>query len=177
MLPLIAKTRENPNVASGKFSHTEKECWRNPENKGKGRVTKSSQTNEKGGRKGNEHAKVGKEPTSADEEDEANKANVTHVPMDKNDEVDFSTYPWIADSAATSHICAQCNAFVDYWPIPSKEITGLGDKVTTTYGRGTVVIDSRVKDRSLRLCLPNMLYVPEARENLISLGCINAVGG
>ena len=161
----------------GKFGHTEKECWRNPENKGKGCMTKSGQTNEKGGCKGNERAKVGKEPTSTDEEDKANKAYVTHVPMDENDKVDFSTYPWIADSATTSHICTQCDAFIDYRPIPSKEITGLGDKVTTAYSRGMVVIDSRVEDRSLCLCLPNMLYVPEACENLISLGHINAVGG
>ena len=76
----------------GKFGHTEKEYWWNPENKGKGGVTKGGQTNGKGGHKGKERTKVGKEPASADEEDEANKAYVTHVPMDKNDKVDFSTY-------------------------------------------------------------------------------------
>ena len=101
---------------------------------------------------------------------------VTVSVVDDN-EVEFSCYSWIADSGATTHICTQQNAFENYTKLPKKEIKGLGDRPVITYGQGTVTLSSRVNNQIIKVHLTDTLYVPEARENIISLRRIDSIGG
>ena len=101
------------------------------------------------------------------------RAFTAHVPVVNDNEVKFSCYSWITDSGTTTHICTQQNAFENYTNLPKKEIKGLGDRPVTAYGQGTVILSSCVNNQIIKVHLTDMLYVPEARENIISLGCIN----
>ena len=165
----------------GKFGHRSQDCWRNPLNKGKGRVTKNKRdTQGASSSKGKERAQVATEESSDSDSDDLPKAFASIVTVDENDEADvaeFSAYSWIADSGATTHICAQRNAFSEYTELPKKEVQGLGNKSVTAHGRGTVTIKGQINRHTVQIWLKNTLYVPEARENLISLGRIDSVGG
>ena len=109
-------------------------------NKGKGRTTKGSQDHVKSSQKGKEKAHVTTEQSDDDEGSE--KAFMANV-VDENT-YDFSAYSWIANSAATSHICAQQDAFTDYQLLPQTTIKGIGDKTVTAEGCGTVVLISHI---------------------------------
>jgi hypothetical protein len=108
------------------------------------------------------------------------KAFASSVTIDENkdgEEAEFSVYSWIADSGATTHICSHQSAFIKFAPIPEKEIQGLGNKPVSAYGKGTVILSSRIDNHIIEIWLNNTLYVPEAQANLISLGRIDSVGG
>ena len=74
---------------------------------------------------------------------------------------DFATYSWIADSAATSHICAQWDTFTDYQSLPWTAIKGIDDRTVTTEEHGTVVLISCIDGAVSWTQLPEILYVPE----------------
>ena len=109
------------------------------------------------------------------------KAFTAHVlVVDNNseaDEAEFSAYSWIGDSGATSHICAKWDAFTDYCELAKKTIRGLGDKPITVYRIGTVFIVCHTDSRDVTTRLHDVLHIPEAHENLLSLGRIDGVGG
>ena len=133
-----------------KLGHKADECWRNPANKGKGRTTKHKE-NRASSSKGKERAQVAKEEDDTDSDTEKlPKAFATCVTITENkeaEEAEFSVYSWIADSGATTHICAHQSAFSDYTPIPKREVQGLGNKPVSAYGKGTVTLLSRIDNR------------------------------
>jgi hypothetical protein len=51
-------------------------------------------------------------------------------------------YDWLADSATTSHITHQWEAFTSYTPLGNSPITGVGGKKVLIAGRGTIELDS-----------------------------------
>jgi len=164
-----------------KFGHKGEECWRNPLNKGKGRVTKNvGRDHSKSDQKGKQRANITTEDTDSDTES-LDKAFTAHVKVIDNeeeaDEAEVSVYSWIADSGATSHICAERDAFSNYQELPQKVVKGLGDKPVTACGKGTVTVLSRIENRVTKIRLLEALYVPEARDNLLSLGRIDRAGG
>ena len=61
--------------------------------------------------------------------------------------------------------------------LPERIVKGLGDKPVSALGQGTVTIHTYIDSRATRLRLTNTLHVPEARENLLSLGRIDNTGG
>ena len=128
-----------------KLGHKADECWRNPANKGKGRTTKHKE-NRTSSSKGKERAQVAKEEDDTDSDTEKlPKAFATCVTITENkeaEEAEFSVYSWIADSGATTHICAHQSAFSDYTPIPKRGVQGLGNKPVSAYGKGTVTLSS-----------------------------------
>ena len=71
----------------------------------------------------------------------------------------------------------QWNAFENYTKLPKKEIKGLGDRPVTGYGQGTITLSSRVNNQIIKVHLTDTLYVSEARENIISLRCIDSIRG
>jgi len=79
-------------------------------------------------------------------------------------------YDWLADSATTSHICNNREAFITYSPIKNMPITGVGNLKAHTKGWGTVQLRSHYKGHSYILQLEDVLYVPDNRNNLLSLG-------
>ena len=64
--------------------------------------------------------------------------------MREAEEAEFSAYSWIADSGATTHICAQRDAFTEYTALPECIVKGLGDKPVSALGQGTVTIHTYI---------------------------------
>jgi hypothetical protein len=79
-------------------------------------------------------------------------------------------YNWLADSATTSHVCNQREAFTSFHPLTATKVTGVGNLVTKAEGRGTVELTSWCNGHKYILQLENVLYIPNNRNNLISLG-------
>jgi len=97
--------------------------------------------------------------------------------MSKASEADLSAYSWIIDSGATTHICANLEAFTTYQSTPRKTVKGLGNKPVVARGQGTILLRTCIDDKQYMLHLTRVLYVPEARQNLISVGRIDSAGG
>ena len=159
----------------GRFGHKGEECWKNPANRGKGRISKNKDKGPSAS-KGKERANVTKNDSESDTES-LDRAFTAHISVVDDNEVEFSCYSWIADSGATTHICAQRNTFENYTKLPKKEIKGLGDRPVTAYGQGTITLSSRVNNQIIKVHLTDTLYVPEAHENIISLRHIDSIGG
>ena len=69
-------------------------------------------------------------------------------------------YDWLADTATTSHITHQREAFTDYTPMGNSFITGVGGKEAIIMGRGTVELKSTCNNTEYILPLENVLHVP-----------------
>ena len=79
---------------------------------------------------------------------------------------------WLADSACSSHISTQRSYFSEYAPISNHFIKGLGNQPVT--GIGTMKLISNVDGKACTITLKDVLYVPKAPHNLISLGRITS---
>ena len=53
--------------------------------------------------------------------------------MNGNDEC-VLYYDWLADSATTSHVMNQCNAFMSYQPIQDTAVSGVGNMKVSAEG-------------------------------------------
>ena len=51
-------------------------------------------------------------------------------------------YHWLADSATTSHIANQREAFITYKPLTGKTVVGVGNNKANVEGRGTIELES-----------------------------------
>jgi hypothetical protein len=69
-------------------------------------------------------------------------------------------YDWMADSATSSHVTHQHEAFTTYTPITNKLVTCVGGKEAIIAGQGTVELISTCKGQSYTLLLENVLHVP-----------------
>ena len=85
-------------------------------------------------------------------------------------EVENETVEWILDSGASSHLCANKDAFYSYVPLTNSiQITiGDGSKIKAI-GRGTIEIHLKEKNEQIRLVLKDVLHVPAVKENLMSV--------
>jgi hypothetical protein len=80
-------------------------------------------------------------------------------------------HDWITDSATMSHICNTKNTFIQYMPAQKRvSVCGVGGIITCAEGRGTVQIISLQKGGLYKLTLNDVLYIPDNRNNLLSLG-------
>ena len=82
----------------------------------------------------------------------------------------FILYNWLADSATTSHITYQWEAFTSYTPLGKSSVTGVGGNQATMVCQGTVELVSTCNGQEFILLLQNVLYVLGAWNNLILLG-------
>jgi hypothetical protein len=97
--------------------------------------------------------------------------------MEGNDER-LILYDWLADSATTSHIMHQHEAFTSYTPWRTcRSITGVGGKEVLIAGRGTVELSSTCNGQQYTLLLLNVLHMPRTQNNLLLLGRWDAAGG
>jgi len=69
-------------------------------------------------------------------------------------------YDWLADSAMTSHISHQCDAFTTYTSMGNKTVIGVGGREATIQGRGTIELVLTCKECDYILLLENVLHVP-----------------
>jgi len=96
--------------------------------------------------------------------------NFNHVPSSDEMDIRLIYYDWLADSAATTHITHQHNAFITYEIIPEVPISGVGGLKTHAIGQGRVNLQSECDGKTYILELHNVLHVPDNRNNLLSLG-------
>ncbi|KAF8060186.1 hypothetical protein FPV67DRAFT_1362480, partial [Lyophyllum atratum] len=77
---------------------------------------------------------------------------------------------WFGDSATTSHVTNQRDAFITYTPLQQSVVQGVGDITARAEGRGTIELESEVDGHKYVLKLQNVLHIPTNRNNLLSLG-------
>ena len=70
----------------------------------------------------------------------------------------------------TSHVCNRHEAFTRFHPISATTVAGVGNLETKAEGRGTVELTSWCNGHKYILQLEDVLYIPNNRNNLISLG-------
>jgi hypothetical protein len=85
-------------------------------------------------------------------------------------------YDWLADSATTSHVTHQCEAFTTYTPMGNAAVTGVGGDVKIA-GQGTIKLISKCNKQDFVLILEDVLHVPSTQNNLLLLGRWDAAGG
>ena len=82
----------------------------------------------------------------------------------------ISWYDWLADSATTSHIINQHNAFKTYTPFAQKrEVCGVGNIRTHAEGREAIELVSRIQEKIYTITLEDVLYIPTPPNSLLSL--------
>lgn len=87
---------------------------------------------------------------------------------EKND--DF----WIADTGASRHMTYRKDFFTHFEPVKEKHFVVIADdKVLTTQGAGTVLIQEEINGKTIERELRDVLFVPELRRNLFSIGTVN----
>jgi Zinc knuckle len=108
----------------GKVGHYARDCWaEKKENKEKG---KKKNANEQG--RGADEANVGEEVAFGGDEEHYNFDTYNACNMEGNDKR-LILYDWLADSATTSHITHQREAFTSYTPWRTCcSVTGVGGK-------------------------------------------------
>lgn len=78
---------------------------------------------------------------------------------------------WFLDSGATDHMCNEIEWFVNYSPFESEVQICIGDgSYITSHGKGDINILAFDGKRWNEKYLSNVLYVPDIRFNLFSLG-------
>jgi hypothetical protein len=127
------------------------------------------------------YANVAEQESSSNEELEKSLTAFVNISdegeMSKVCDADLSAYSWIIDSGVMTHICANIEAFATYQSAPRKVVKGLGNKPVIARGQGTVLLRACIDDEQHTLCLTRVLYVPEACQNLISVGRIRDNAG
>ena len=86
-------------------------------------------------------------------------------------------YDWLADSGTTSHITNMRNAITDYVPLKARQVNGIGNESLVVAGRGMVEIESFIGKTKISFKLKDVLYVPNATHNLISISRLDQEGG
>jgi len=109
------------------------------------------------------------------------KDSAYHVQDSVNTVSQFSTSftrdDWLADSTTTSHISNERQTFVDFTPLASSSITGVGDQSIQALGRGTVILKCKIGKKVFTHRLQDVLYAPKAINNLLSVGRLDDAGG
>ena len=175
-----------------RFGHTTEDCYSR-------KAKNLKRKREQGGGKGKGKKKKKKEEMNmgeTDEEDDEEEhvtccltdKNYSEIPLDESeigqafnfDEIDVSYtgeynppllyYDWLADSATTSHVSNQRDAFKTYQPLTDTNVSGVGNVKTKALGRGTIELNSSYNGKNYIIELKNVLYIPTNRNNLISLG-------
>ena len=121
----------------------------------------------------NKKQKVEEIPTTAyvEEIDDAGDHLVAY-PMNVVEDGEYNRFDlyWLADSAASTHICTERDAFINYMPLETTSIQGVGGIRTPAQGRGSVKLESEINGCTYTLKLQNVLHIPNNPHNLLSLG-------
>ena len=98
------------------------------------------------------------------------------IPNDPHDE-SLGWYDWLADCATTSHICNDRESFKTYQLENDTTVAGVGNVKTNGKGHGMVELISTYNGCAYSMKLTNILHIPSNRNNLLSLGRLDAAGG
>ena len=108
--------------------------------------------------------------TDLDFDDEDEKANITKYSANKSNALAYS--PFYFDSAATKHMCFQRNLFKDFEDIKPRKVVLGDDSYVPAIGVGTISFLSNIDGREVSTNLHKVLYVPDLKNNLISLAVL-----
>ena len=86
-------------------------------------------------------------------------------------------YDWYFDTATTSHMCTQCDAFTDYYPLQNSTDDGIGPNLAIAAGCGTVLVNFSVDGKIIPHQLSNVLHVPNVANCLLSGAWFDDSGG
>ena len=75
----------------------------------------------------------------------------------------------LVDSGTTSHIFRDDCLFLNYWPIENMYVGGVEETWSCVKGKGTVILIATYRTQKTKIKLQDVIYVPDARHNLISL--------
>jgi hypothetical protein len=159
-----------------KAGHVKEDCWSTGGGKaGKGPFQKCGSSSRRG--KVSAHVVEDADTTQTDE-DVVFKAQ-EELEYVSNDEPDdhLCWYDWLVDSGTTSHITKIRSALSDYVPLKSRCITGISDESLEAVGQGTVELVNCMGSKKIHFKLKEVLYVPHATSNLVSLSHLDQEGG
>jgi hypothetical protein len=153
----------------GKVGHQAKNCW--------GKKKTKDKEKEKGKGKAGEESNVGGEYIAYPVDEELYNFDSYDACNDAIIDERLIYYDWLADSATTSHVTHQREAFITYTPMGNISVTGVGGKEAKIIGRGTVELISTYNGQNYIHHLENVIHVPGTRNNLILLGRWDEAGG
>ncbi|GBL98972.1 Retrovirus-related Pol polyprotein from transposon TNT 1-94 [Araneus ventricosus] len=78
------------------------------------------------------------------------------------------------DSGATSHMCFNEHLFTEINPIDDTYVKLAVDKTVKAIAKGTVTFDVLVGNQTKGITLQNVLYIPDLKNNLISISKVTA---
>ena len=96
--------------------------------------------------------------------------------MAANDDSCFSAYDWLADCATISHIAHDRRFFSHYQEI-DQTITSIGRTQVKAIGCGTITLKTVINGETKYITLYDVLHVPTASNNLLSVGRYVKFGG
>ena len=153
----------------GCFNHEASDC-RSAE-KGKGKSTDSVTT------QNGKHQKIEHVQQAHDIQEDEEMEDGTYVTNNTRMSAytDITVNSWLADSATSSHLLNQLEAFKDFTPL-NKIIRGVGDMDVPVKGRGTIKLNGQINGQTFMIVLRNVLYVPQAPNNLLSISRLDESG-
>ena len=133
----------------------------------------------KGGRKEGQRPKGQKGPNQGNKSNQAQETN-----SNLNDIVYMAVqnqkptkYDWYFDTATTSHICTQRDAFTDHYPLQNSTVDRIRPNLAIAAGHGTMLVNFSVNGKIITHQLSNVLHVPNAANCLLSGTQFDESGG
>lgn len=175
------------------FGHVDKDCWgtdkpkhrRNERNDGRYSTNKRArieQTNEGEEQTNSSIVEIDNDPNEQitfsiqegeiwfDESEVGQYSGFKEYEESNENDERVLYYDWLADSATTSHICNDREAFTNYHHDGEGTVVGVGSVKAAIQGQGTVRLYSECEGVSYTLTMENVLHIPANKNNLISLG-------
>ena len=158
----------------GHFNHETSEC--RSAVKGKEQEKETTVTESVPTQNGKRH-KVERAQQARNVQDDEEMEDGTYVTRNKRSSncADIDVNSWLADSAASSHLSNQRDAFTKFTPL-NKTIRGVGNTKVPVKGRGTIRLKSRT-GQNFVIVLRDVLYVPQAPNNLFSISRLDESSG
>lgn len=76
---------------------------------------------------------------------------------------------WYLDSGATEHMSSRRTSFVNYESMTGKTVTIADKRKVFVVGKGDIFINAYVNKKVIKICLKDVLHVPDLGPNLISM--------
>ena len=157
----------------GRFNHETSECRSAEKGKEKEKTVTESVTTQNG-----KHRKVECAQQARDVQEDEDMEDGTYVTKNtaSSDCADIHADSWLADSAASSHLSSLREAFTEFTPL-NRTIRGVGNIEVPVKGRGTIKLKSWTDGQNFVIVLKDVLYVPQAPNNLFSISRLDESGG
>ena len=159
----------------GRFNHETSEC----RSTGKGKEKESETTiTESMPTQNGKHHKVEHAQQACNVQDDEEMEDSMYITHNKrsSDCADIDVNSWLADSAASSHLLNQRDAFKEFTPL-NRTIRGVGNMDVPVKGRGMMRLKSQTDKQNYVIVLQDVLYVPQAPNSLLSIPHLDESGG